>query len=140
MEMHERPQHCLFHFPSNHLISVHISYNQGGTDRAKKPHPLAAIFNIERHPQIQTLGGNLSKLQQMGPAFDEIKLGFLALSDLPVSFIYLGFNITLCFVPSVVMFCFVFFQKFRLPIGLHNSCISPTVGGTCKNSFTKHHD
>ena len=36
-------------------------------------------------------------------------------------------------VPSFEMFCFVFFQKFRLPIGLHNSCsITPMAGGTCK--------
>ena len=35
--------------------------------------------------------------------------------------------------PSFVMFSFVFFLKFWLPIGLHNSCsISPTADGTFK--------
>ena len=39
------------------------------------------------------------------------------------------------------MFCFVFFQKFRLPIGLHNSCsIIRTADGTCQKCSTKHHE
>ena len=43
-----------------------------------------------------------------------------------------------CGVGLVVMFCFVFFLKFRLPIGLHISCnISPTAGGTCKKMIYK---
>ena len=47
----------------------------------------------------------------------------------------------MCGVRSVVMFCYVFFLKFRLPIGLHSSCcISPTAGGTFQKSFTKYHD
>ena len=34
------------------------------------------------------------------------------------------------------MFCFVFFQKFRLPIGLHSSCsISPSAGGTLSAKY-----
>ena len=37
--------------------------------------------------------------------------------------------------------CFVSFWKFRLPIGLHNSCsISPSAGISCQKCFTKHHD
>ena len=41
---------------------------------------------------------------------------------------------------SFAMF-FLFFWKFQLPIGLHNSCsISPTAGGTCKKYLTKHHE
>ena len=45
---------------------------------------------------------------------------------------------TLCGVRSVVMFYFVFFRKFRLPIGLHSSCnISPTANGTFQICFTK---
>ena len=48
---------------------------------------------------------------------------------------------TLWGVRSVVMFCFVFFQKFRLPVGLHNSCsIGPMDNGTCQKCFSKHHD
>ena len=42
---------------------------------------------------------------------------------------------------SFVMFCFAFFQKVRLPIGLHSSCsISPAAGGTCQKCSTKHHE
>ena len=49
--------------------------------------------------------------------------------------------ITDCVIHSVVMFCFVSCQKFRLPVGLHSSCsISPTAGGTCQKSSTKYHD
>ena len=48
---------------------------------------------------------------------------------------------TLCGVPSVVMFGFVFFQTFRLPIGLHSICsISPMAGGTCQKYLTRYHD
>ena len=44
-------------------------------------------------------------------------------------------------VRSVVMLCYVFFRKFLLAIGLHNSCrISPRAGGTCQKCFTKHHN
>ena len=44
-------------------------------------------------------------------------------------------------VPSILMLCFVFFQKFWLSIRLHCSCsISPTAGGTFWKYFTKHHD
>ena len=43
---------------------------------------------------------------------------------------------TLCFVPSVVMFCLVFFWKFLLLIQMHSSCsISPTPSETCKNAL-----
>ena len=43
-------------------------------------------------------------------------------------------------VPWVAMFCFVFFQKLRLPIGLHSHCkISPTAGGTFHKCFKKCH-
>ena len=39
----------------------------------------------------------------------------------------------------VVMFCFVFCQKFWLPVGLHSNCsISPTASGTCQKCFTKY--
>ena len=34
---------------------------------------------------------------------------------------------TLCSVRSVVMFCFVLFLKFRLPIWLHSSCTVAAV-------------
>ena len=48
---------------------------------------------------------------------------------------------TLCFVPSVAMFCFVFCQKFQLTVWLHSSCsISPTAGRACHKCFTKHCD
>ena len=48
---------------------------------------------------------------------------------------------TLWGVRSVGMFSFVFFVKFQLPIGLHNSCtISPITGGTCSNCLTKRYD
>ena len=48
---------------------------------------------------------------------------------------------TLCGVRSIVMFCFVFILKFRLPIWLHSSCsISPTAGGTFQKCSTKYHD
>ena len=50
-----------------------------------------------------------------------------------------GHLCTLCGVCSVVMFCFVFFLKFRLPIGLHSSCcISPRTSWTCQKCFSKH--
>jgi len=40
---------------------------------------------------------------------------------------------------SFATFYFVFFRKFRLPIGLHSSCsISPTAGGTCQKLYTKY--
>ena len=43
---------------------------------------------------------------------------------------------TLCLVPSVIMFCFVFFHEFQLPIGLHSSySISPTSNGTCQKKL-----
>jgi len=39
-------------------------------------------------------------------------------------------------IPSFVMFCFVSFLKFRLPIGLHSSCsTSLMAGGDCKNAL-----
>ena len=48
---------------------------------------------------------------------------------------------TLCGVCSVVMFCFVFFLKFRLPMRLHGSYfISSTASGTFQNCFIKCHD
>ena len=48
---------------------------------------------------------------------------------------------TLRGVYSVAMFCFVFFPKLRLPIGLHSSCsISPTANETCQKCSTKYHD
>ena len=47
----------------------------------------------------------------------------------------------MCGVQSLAMICFVFFRKFRLPIGLHSSCIiSPTASGTCQNCSTKYHE
>ena len=47
----------------------------------------------------------------------------------------------MCGVGSIVMFCYVFFLKFRLPIGLHSSCcISPTASGTLQKNFTKYQD
>ena len=61
------------------------------------------------------------------------------LNDAPRT-LQLGYEnpFTLCFVPSVAMCCFVFCQKFRLPVGLHSSCsISQTA---CEKCFTKHHD
>ena len=34
---------------------------------------------------------------------------------------------------GAALFCFVLYQKFRLPSGLHSSCsISPTASGTCR--------
>ena len=48
---------------------------------------------------------------------------------------------TLCGVQSFALFCFVFFQKVRLPNGRHSSCsISPTVGGTCQKCSIKSPD
>ena len=48
---------------------------------------------------------------------------------------------TVCVIPKFVMFCFVFFLRFRLPIGLHSSCsMCPTADGTCQKWFTKYHD
>ena len=48
---------------------------------------------------------------------------------------------TLWGVRSVVIFCFLFFWKFHLPIGLHNSCsIRPTAGGTCQKCSKKFHN
>ena len=42
-------------------------------------------------------------------------------------------NCTLSSILSVVMFCFVFFLKFWLPLGLHSSyCISQMASGTLK--------
>ena len=103
------------------LPEVWLNYNfcQGRLDRAKKPHklhdPFAAIFNVEYHTPIQIFGRNLSKLQQTDISFTAIcsnsrrkfelgcdiphwkknksgnLRGFLALSDLPVSFIYLDY-------------------------------------------------
>ena len=47
-------------------------------------------------------------------------------------------NLVLWGVPSFAMFCLVFSQKFRLPVGLHSSCsISPMSSGTCKKYLTK---
>ena len=46
---------------------------------------------------------------------------------------------TLWGIQSVAMFCFVFFRKFRLEIGQHNSCsFSQTAGGTCQTITTEH--
>ena len=43
-------------------------------------------------------------------------------------------------VRSVVMFCYVFFLTFRLPIGLHSSCcMSPTASGSFQKCLTKYH-
>ena len=47
---------------------------------------------------------------------------------------------TLCGIISVVMFSFLFFLKFRLPIGLHSSrCISQTASGKFQIYITKNH-
>ena len=61
--------------------------------------------------------------------------------DLIVSSLSVIHNInTVCVILSVGMFCFVFCQKFRLPIGLHSSCsISPMDDGICHKCFTKYH-
>ena len=42
---------------------------------------------------------------------------------------------------SFAMFCFIFFRKFWLPIGLHYGySVSPMAGGTCQNFTTKHRE
>ena len=44
-------------------------------------------------------------------------------------------------VSSPQMWCFVFYGKFCLPMGLHSSCsIRPTAGGTSQKSWTISHD
>ena len=53
----------------------------------------------------------------------------------------LGHVCTLCVIPSVVMFCWVFGGKFWLPMGVHSSWnISPPACNTCHKSLTKSHD
>ena len=69
------------------------------------------------------------------------KLGFKPEAGFSHKVRYDEQHCTLWVIPSVVMFCYVFFRKFRLPIKLNNNCnISPTAGGTCKKYFKKHLD
>ena len=50
-------------------------------------------------------------------------------------------NYTLLGIRSIVMFCYLFFRKFRLQIRLHiGYSVNPTVVWTCQKCFTKHHD
>ena len=52
-----------------------------------------------------------------------------------------GLEHTVCGVRSVVMFCFVFFRKFRLLIELLIAAVSsPAADLRCQKIFTKHHD